>query len=564
MVWSIKSSEEISMVESEVNNAEPILLEINNLHVTAFSPTTGEATELVRGVSLKLQESRTLGLIGESGAGKSTIGLAALAYGRGGCEITDGQILLNGVDLCKLNEEGKRKKRGGIVSYVAQSAAAAFNPSFRLEDQILESVKMQSDMSVAEARERMISLFIQIGLPEPETFGRKYPHQASGGQLQRAMTAMALICRPKLVVFDEPTTALDVTTQLDVLAAIKKVIREEKTAALYISHDLAVVAQIADDILVLRYGEEVEYGDTASLIVQPKQDYTSRLLAVRHVFKETKPAGPESIPLLKLDNISASYGGSDTLVVKNITADLHIGRTLAVVGESGSGKSTLARIITGLLPPVEGCIEFNGETLSPALAGRSNTHIRQLQMIHQSPDTALNPRNTVREIIGRVLTLCGNVKGKDLNNRLCEMMEQVELEQYLLERRPPQLSGGQKQRIAIARALATNPKLIICDEATSALDPLVADGILRLLLRLQADKGVSYLFITHDISTVRAIADDILVMQHGKAVAFGDRATVLNPPHDPYTELLLASTPQMRPGWLEEALASRRMESAGM
>ena len=549
------------------------LLQIRNLRVSAYHPDSDidARTELVKGVSLRLHAGRALGLIGESGAGKSTIGLAALAYGRGGCKISDGEVLLDGVDLCRLSEAEKRELRGGTVSYVAQSAAAAFNPAFRLEEQILEAVSIHGTMDGGAAQARMISLFRQLGLPEPETFGRKFPHQASGGQLQRAMTAMALICRPKLVVFDEPTTALDVTTQLDVLAAIKRVIREEQAASLYITHDLAVVAQIADEILVLRHGNEVEQAPTADLLSSPKDAYTARLLAVRHTQKESGTAAAAAAadaPLLHLDNVSAVYAGSAQRVVDGISATLPTGHTLAVVGESGSGKSTLARVICGLLPPQEGSITFGGEALPPQLAQRTAAQIRRIQMVHQTPDTALNPRNTVREIIGRVLTLCGDAEGNRLSGdshdaRLRQLMQQVELEEELLERHPPQLSGGQKQRVVIARALATAPQLIICDEPTSALDPLIAADILRLLLRLQSEGGMSYLFITHDIAVVRAIADDIIVMHNGKAVAAGSREAVLTPPHDDYTDMLLASVPEMRPGWLEEALASRRMAAGG-
>ncbi|MCH9758464.1 MAG: ABC transporter ATP-binding protein [Proteobacteria bacterium] len=544
------------------NGASPPLLQINNLHISVVSPDSGKRTEIVNGVSLQLTAGRVLGLIGESGAGKSTIGLAALVHGRGGCHISSGEVLLDGVDLCRLSEAEKRRLRGGTVSYVAQSAAAAFNPAYRLEEQILEVTQLHSTMNNDEAHARMVSLFTQLGLPQPELFGRKFPHQASGGQLQRAMTAMALICHPKLVVFDEPTTALDVTTQLDVLAAIKKVIREENTASLYISHDLAVVAQIADEILVLRHGNKVEQAATAELINQPQEEYTSRLLAVRHLHKEGETATTQA-PLLQISGISAAYGGSKELAVNDISATVHAGRTLAVVGESGSGKSTLARVICGLLPPIAGNITFAGAPLPPTLAQRTRAQIHQIQMVHQTPDTALNPRNTVQEIIGRVLTLCGGLTGDAHTTRLRELLQQVELEEELLTRYPPQLSGGQKQRVVIARALATDPQLIVCDEPTSALDPLIAADILRLLLLLQKERGVSYLFITHDISVVRAIADDIIVMHNGLAVTVGSREEVLNPPHDPYTELLLASVPEMRPGWLEEALATRQLESGG-
>ena len=543
---------------------KPPLLETRNLQVSTWAKEGGEWREnqIVKGVSFKLEAGRVLGLIGESGAGKSTIGLAALLYGRGNCGISGGQVLLDGVNITTLPEADKRQLRGRHIAYVAQSPAAAFNPAYRLEDQLLETSQLHNIMPRKEAHERMVSLFKQIGLPQPETFGRRFPHQASGGQLQRAMTTMALICHPRLIVFDEPTTALDVTTQLDVLAAIKRMIKGENTAALYISHDLAVVSQIADDILVLRHGKAVEAAQTTTLIETPREDYTRRLLSAGHTGKQTTPVADTEKPLLELRDVTAAYGDGEP-VVRNVSASLYRGRTLAVVGESGSGKSTMARVITGLLPPSGGDIIFDGQPLPPSLKMRDNKQARRIQMVHQTPDTALNPRQTIRAIVGRPLKLCLGLTGDAHEKRLRQIIEQVELETELMERSPPQLSGGQKQRVAIARALATEPELIICDEVTSALDTLVAEGVLRLLMRLQRENNVSYLFITHDISTVRAIADEVAVMHNGLAIAVGAKDVVLNPPFDDYSAMLLSSVPEMRAGWLEEALAKRRMESAG-
>ena len=548
------------------NNAPP-LLEVRGLQVAAtFRDNSGRLRRagIVRDASFTLEAGRALGLIGESGAGKSTIGLATLAYGRGGCRPVGGQILLEGADILALDDAGKRALRGARVAYVAQSAAAAFNPAHRLEEQLLELPLARGLCDRRGGRERMISLFKQLGLPDAENFGARFPHQVSGGQLQRAMTAMALMGRPRLVVFDEPTTALDVTTQLDVLAAIKKVIREENTAALYISHDLAVVAQVADDILVLRNGEMVEHSSAAEILQNPREDYTRRLLAVRGAMK--REGAQSASPLLEARKVSAAYGSGGDLVLREVSVALDAGRTLAVVGESGSGKSTLARAIVGLLPPKSGEILLGGKPLPPRLQDRDGGKdgvLRRMQMIHQHPDTALNPRQRARDIVGRPLDLWEKPGRKERRERLRELMAQVELEPKLLDRYPPELSGGQKQRLCVARALAARPELIVCDEPTSALDPLVADGVLRLLLKLQEESGVAYLFITHDISTVRAIADSVAVMRAGKVVRFGGKTKALSPPYDDYTALLMSSVPEMRPGWLEEALAERRMESAG-
>ncbi|MGR4842924.1 ABC transporter ATP-binding protein [Rhizobium sp. LARHSG275] len=541
----------------------PELLSVRNLKIEATSYPPGEPPKrvtIVDGVSFDLKKGKVLGLIGESGAGKSTIGLSALAYGRGGAEITGGEVRLDGADILALGKNGIRKIRGARVCYVAQSAAAAFNPAHRLGDQVIEASVKHGLMSKEEARKRALYLFGVLGLPSPETFGERFPHQVSGGQLQRAMTAMALCSNPELIVFDEPTTALDVTTQIDVLAAIKHAIEETHTAALYITHDLAVVAQISDDIMVLRYGKQVEYGSVQQIIEAPREDYTRALVNVRQAYREE--AADQSAALLKVDNVSAEYSNGFK-VLHDVTLHVPKGQTLAVVGESGSGKSTLARVITGLLPPSSGRIVFDGKPLMPGLKSRPNDDLRRIQLIYQMADTAMNPRQTVRDIIGRPLTFYYGLRGAEKTARVKELLDQIEMGKGFVDRYPAELSGGQKQRVAIARALAAKPELILCDEPTSALDPLVAEGILKLLLRLQEEEQLSYVFITHDIAIVRAIADSVAVMHRGKLVRFGPKSTALSPPFDDYTDLLLKSVPEMEIGWLERVLATRRMESAG-
>ncbi|MDV4163636.1 ABC transporter ATP-binding protein [Rhizobium leguminosarum] len=541
----------------------PELLSVRNLKIEATSYPPGEPPRrvtIVDGVSFDLQKGKVLGLIGESGAGKSTIGLSALAYGRGGAEITGGEVLLDGADILTLGKNAIRKIRGARVCYVAQSAAAAFNPAHRLGDQVIEASVKHGLMTKDAARKRALYLFGVLGLPNPETFGERFPHQVSGGQLQRAMTAMALCSNPELIVFDEPTTALDVTTQIDVLAAIKHAIEETHTAALYITHDLAVVAQISDDIMVLRYGKQVEYGSVQQIIEAPRQDYTRALVNVRQAYREE--AADQSTALLKVENVSAEYSNGFK-VLHDVSLHVPKGQTLAVVGESGSGKSTLARVITGLLPPSSGRIVFDGKPLMPGLKSRPNDDLRRIQLIYQMADTAMNPRQTVRDIIGRPLTFYYGLRGAEKTARVKELLDQIEMGKGFVDRYPAELSGGQKQRVAIARALAAKPELILCDEPTSALDPLVAEGILKLLLRLQEEEQLSYVFITHDIAIVRAIADSVAVMHRGKLVRFGPKSTALSPPFDDYTDLLLKSVPEMEIGWLERVLATRRMESAG-
>ncbi len=541
----------------------PELLSVRNLKIEATSYPPGEPPKrvtIVDGVSFDLQKGKVLGLIGESGAGKSTIGLSALAYGRGGAEITGGKVLLDGTDILPLGKSGIRRIRGARVCYVAQSAAAAFNPAHRLGDQVIEATVKHGLMTKEEARKRALYLFRVLGLPNPETFGDRYPHQVSGGQLQRAMTAMALCSNPELIVFDEPTTALDVTTQIDVLAAIKHAIEETHTAALYITHDLAVVAQISDDIMVLRHGKTVEYGSVQQIIEEPRQDYTRALVNVRQEIRAE--AADQTSALLKVENISAQYSNGFK-VLHDVSLHVPKGQTLAVVGESGSGKSTLARVITGLLPPSDGRISFDGKPLTPALKDRSRQELRRIQLIYQMADTAMNPRQTVRDIIGRPLTFYDGLHGAAKTARVKELLDQIEMSNGFIDRYPAELSGGQKQRVAIARALAAKPELILCDEPTSALDPLVAEGILKLLLKLQEESHLSYVFITHDIAIVRAIADSVAVMHRGKLVRFGPKSQALSPPFDDYTDLLLKSVPEMEIGWLERVLTTRKMESAG-
>jgi len=530
------------------------LLEIRNLEIDGESDEVWH--EIIKGLDLDLDRGEVLGLIGESGAGKSTLGLAAMNFARPGCRIRGGTIRFDGQELTAQSETTLRKLRGVRIAYVAQSAAASFNPAHQLIDQFSEIPVVHNVKNRQEAESDAKDLYRRVLLPDPEGIGYRYPHQVSGGQLQRAMTAMALSCRPDLIIFDEPTTALDVTTQIEVLATIRDIVREFNTAAIYISHDLAVVAQMADRIMVLRYGELVEEATTREMMTDPKMDYTKSLWAVRSFKKETETTATEINPVVKVDNVTAGYGQED--ILKNVTFEIHRGQTVAIVGESGSGKSTAARVITGLLPPRLGNIQLNGEVLPKSFKARNKDQLRHVQMIYQMADTALNPRQRIRSIIGRPLSFYLNLTGQKREERIRELLSLIELEPDLyIDRFPDELSGGQKQRVSIARALAAEPEFIICDEVTSALDQLVAEGILRLLDRLQREFNLAYMFITHDLATVKAIADNVVVMLQGEIVEQGPKTDVFSPPHHEYTELLLSSVPEMDPDWLNELITHR-------
>lgn len=530
------------------------LLDIKNLNIEGFD---GEQWQpIVKNMNLKLKRGEVLGLIGESGAGKSTLGLAAMGYAQTGCRIASGSIHFDGIDLVSLSDKEKSNLRGSRIAYVAQSAAASFNPAHKLIDQFAEGPVQHGLMSYNDAVEKAIDLFRRLDLPNPEEIGFRYPHQVSGGQLQRAMVAMAMATDPDIIIFDEPTTALDVTTQIEVLIAIKDVISQLNTAAIYITHDLAVVAQLADRIMVLRHGNLIEEGPARRMLDSPQKNYTRRLLAVRSLGEEKIRKEKDPNVVLEISGVSAGYK-KGVNIVKDINLKIKRCKTVAVVGESGSGKTTVARIVTGLLPSNRGQITFRGDTLSPDLASRNRDCLRRLQMIYQMPDVALNPRQKIMTIIGRPLSFYFGMKGKEATERVKELLSMVELPLDYINRYPAELSGGEKQRICIARALAANPDLIICDEVTSALDQLVAEGILNLLQRLQNKLGVSYLFITHDLATVKAIADEIVVMYKGRIVEQGIKRDILRPPHHDYTQLLLSSVPEMDPDWLDNLLEER-------
>jgi peptide/nickel transport system ATP-binding protein len=532
------------------------LLEVRNLEVRARN-AAGQEVPIVRDASFTLAKGEVLALIGESGSGKTTIALSLLGYAKPGCRIAGGSIRLGGTDVLGLSKSALRDFRGRRVSYVAQSAAASFNPSLTIMAQVTEMAMLHGIGSTAEAEARAVALFRALALPDPTRIGARYPHQVSGGQLQRLMAAMALIAEPELVVLDEPTTALDVTTQIEVLRAFKQVVKGSGTSAVYVSHDLAVVAQMADRILVLRNGEMQEIGPTGEILSAPKHPYTQSLLAAAAPTPRGAAAAPDAPPLLEVRGLTAGYGRADAAgipalpVLRDIDFTIRRGSSLGVIGESGSGKSTLARVIAGLLPAARGAVVLDGTTLPPALARRTPAQLRRIQLVFQSADTALNPRSSVAAILGRPIAFFHGVKGAAADARVKRLLDLVQLPASVAGRQPGELSGGQKQRVNLARALAAEPDLILCDEVTSALDTVVGAAILDLMDGLRRDLGLSTMFISHDLHTVRSVCDEVMVLYAGERVEAGSRRAIQEAPWHPYTNLLISSVPELRQGWLE-------------
>lgn len=544
------------------------LIDIKDLRVSARLPD-GSDVELVKGVSLAVERGHVMGLIGESGSGKTTIALAVMGYARFGCRISGGSIRIGDTEVTSLDAHELRKLRGRRVAYIAQSAAAAFNPSRTIMAQVVESALIHGTASKADATAKAIALFKSLAVPAPETIGARYPHQVSGGQLQRLLAAMALMTDPEVVIFDEPTTALDVTTQIEVLKAFKAAIRDRNTTGIYVTHDLAVIAQIADRITVLRDGEIKESAATEALIRSPADEYSRSLLAAAEPsIREKAQLESASTPILEVQDLLAGYGGTDATgtpaieVLRDIDLVIRPDRSLGIIGESGSGKSTLARVIAGLTPSARGTVKLAGEILPKAVADRTKDQLRRIQIVFQSADTALNPRVSVADIIGRPLTFYFGLTGAERDKRVRELLDLTHLPTSAFARRPGDLSGGQKQRVNLARALAAKPDVLLCDEVTSALDTVVAAAILDLIVELRRDIGLTTMFISHDLKTVRAICDDVLVLYAGRVAETLPTRSLSSSKHHPYTQLLLASVPELRPGWLDASVAGATPKSA--
>jgi len=532
---------------------------VEGLQISAQTPE-GQPIVIVDDVSFSIPRGEVLALIGESGSGKTTIALSLLGHVRPGAAITAGRIQVGDAEITALAQPALRALRGHHIAYVAQSAAAAFNPSRTLMDQVIEPALIHGAMTRAAAQAKAVDLFRALALPNPETIGQRYAHQLSGGQLQRLMAAMALITDPELVILDEPTTALDVTTQIGVLQAFRRVVRDLGTTAVYVSHDLAVVAQMADHIVVLNKGQVREAGTTDQILNAPADDYTRTLMAAARPSRKAEAGISRAtpIPLLEVRGLTAGYGRIDSQgnpaipVLRDISLTLQRGEILGVIGESGSGKSTLARAIAGLVPPARGEVLLDGGVLPKGLDGRSREEFCRIQTVFQNADVALNPAHTVGQILKRPLAFYHRLRGAEADARVDDLLDRIRLPRSLADRRCTDLSGGQKQRVNLARALAADPEVILCDEVTSALDTVVGAAILELLAELRRDLGIAMIFISHDISTVRAICDEIMVLYLGDVADQGPCRSFARAPYHPYTDMLISSVPEMRPGWLPD------------
>ncbi|GAB3494138.1 ABC transporter ATP-binding protein [Nocardiopsis coralliicola] len=509
--------------------------------------------DIISGIELTVARGRICGLVGESGSGKTTLGLSLLAHTKRSTEVTAGEITVSGTSLTGLSERRVRRLRGRAVAYIPQSPASALNPALRLRTQLAEALHEWDEEADGPAAERVRAVLREVALPDDDAFLARYPHQLSGGQQQRVAIAMAFAGRPDAIVMDEPTTGLDVTTQAHVLDTIRRMTREYGTAGVYISHDMAVVADLADDIAVMYQGEVVERGAAARVLADPEHPYTRRLLRAVPLLKteghpeQEEPAEP---PLLKISGLQAGYGSNT--VLRGIDAEIHTGECVALLGESGSGKTTLSRSVAGLHTQFTGGLEFDGDALAPSSYRRTPEQRRRVQYIFQNPYEALNPRKRVRDLIlGPYTHLAGKPENPDAV--VGEALERAALPASYGSRFPEQLSGGERQRVSIARAIATGPDLLICDEITSALDVSVQAEIVQLLRALQ-DDGMALLFVTHNIALVSNIAQKVAILNKGEIVEYGPVGRVMSSPEHDYTRALIADTPDFELSFSESPL----------
>jgi len=626
------------------------LVQVDRLTI-GYRSRQGQMVDVLRNVSLVMSKGETLGLVGESGCGKSTLGLALLGFLRPGGRLRAGTVCFDGVDLFGLTSEELEQFRGKRVALIPQNAGQSLTPTIRVGAQIAEPLMLHLGYDQAAARDRVVELLRLVHLPQPAAMAERYPHELSGGQLQRVIIAMALAGVPELLILDEPTTGLDVTTQAHILALLREIREQTGTAMLYISHDLGLIARVSDRVAVMYAGEIVEDGLATEVFGQPTHPYARGLLAsiprltesslpqsmpgrppapgehevgcafaprcplageacttVDPTFKMTNHDGKtphlvrchhwkrvvaakvsgqvqdsrarakhivEAEPLIELSEVDITYAKrgfgaylrrlrgepEPPRTVSDITLTIHRGETLALVGESGSGKSTIARTIAGLLPPCAGRLGFEEHDLTRVVERRPADLRRRIQLIFQNPDASLNPRHTVRQILDMPLCLYFDLSREQRFEQSVSSLERVRLSSPYIHRFPGQMSGGEKQRVAIARAFAAEPDMVLCDEVTSSLDVSVQAAVLHLLADLQAERGVAYLFISHDLAVVHAIADQVAVLYQGQLCEVGPVEQIYAPPYHPYTETLLAAVPEPVPGARARLLAKDVQEA---
>ncbi len=503
-------------------------------------------------MNFEVTPGKVLAIVGESGSGKSTTGLGLMSLLASNSR-SSGSVTVKGQEMLGASASVLRKFRGKEVAYIFQEPMTALNPVYTIGFQIIETLRNHFDMSPALARKRTIELLTMVEIPDPERSINKYPHQLSGGQRQRAMIAQSLACDPGLLVADEPTTALDVTVQAEILDLMRGLRTKLNSAIVLITHDMGVVADIADEILVMKDGHTVEHGSADQIFNRPNHPYTKELLAavpkLGHSPKRSLAydAATKPDPVMKLENVTIEYPKRGRIpafrAVENFSLEIFAGEIVGLVGESGSGKTTVGRAAIGLLPIKEGKIEIVGKDISHAKSKDLFTIRRHTGIVFQDPASSLNPRLPIGESIGEPIFLAGEAKGAELAHRVEDLLEQVELPRSYRNRFPHELSGGQRQRVGIARALALTPDLLIADEPTSALDVSVQARFLDLLQELQEKLKFACLFISHDLAVVDILAHRIAVMQNGKLVEVGDRDDILRNPQEAYTQRLIAAVP---------------------